>query len=140
MRWPLLIVAMNLVCCAGGIRVAFAGQFRFQDLERYYLRYCLAAPSADDVAQARLDHYAVQYGEKYFPVGSSVSVAVSAPTMAGAQCSVDDDPHGSPGFVCDWSRPDFGLDYLCRQVDWLVGIDSDKAHVKILGFEMNRGL
>ena len=27
----LLIVAISLVCCAGGIRVAFAGQFRFQD-------------------------------------------------------------------------------------------------------------
>lgn len=104
MRRVLLIVAMSLVCCAGGARMACAEQFRFQDLERYYLRYCLVAPADDDAAQVRLDSYAVQYTEKYFPPGSSASVAVMVLAMAGAKCSVNDDPYDSPGFVCDWSR------------------------------------
>jgi len=138
MRRLLPIVAMGLVCCAGGVRVACAGQFRFQDLERYYLRYCLAAPSDEDAAQARLSQYAVQYAEKYFPLGSSASVAKSAFTMTGAKCSVGDDPLDPPAFVCDWSRPDYGLGYFCCQIDWLVVIDTDKDHRKIEEFSMNR--
>jgi len=118
--------------------VACAGQFRFQDLERYYLRYCLAAPADEDAAQARLDGYAVQYTEKYFPIGSSASVAVSALTRAGTKCSVDDDLNDSPGFVCDWTRRDYGLDYFCCQIDWLVGVDTDKDNKKIKGFSMSR--
>lgn len=59
-----------------------------------------------------IDSYAVQYTEKYFPPGSSASVAVTALAMAGAKCSVNDDPYDSPGFVCDWSRRDYGMDYI----------------------------
>lgn len=138
MRFVCLFFAVVLGCCAGFGRVAFAGAFRFQDLEHYYLQYCLAAPSDEDAAEARLDNYAVQYAERYFPVGSSASVAVSALTMAGAKCSVGDDPLDPPAFVCDWSRPDYGFDYFCCQIDWLVVMDTDKNYKTIKGFSMNR--
>jgi hypothetical protein len=133
----LLIVAVGFVCCAGRVGRACAGQFRFQDLEHYYLHYYLP-PDSNDPAQTQLKNYAVRYIEAHFPLGSSASDAVSALTAAGAKCSVNDDPNDLPGFVCDWSRPDYGLDYFCCQIDWLVGIGTGQDDRKIKNISMNR--
>ena len=133
----LLIVAMSLVCCVGGTGMACAGQFRFKDLERYYLRFCLAAPSEEDAARARLGNYAVQYTEKHCPIGSSTPAAVSALTRAGAKCSPGDDPLEPPAFVCDWSRPDYGLDCFRCQIDWIAVLVTDKKYVTIQDIRMS---
>ena len=137
MRSFCLAFVVVLGCIEGFARGAFAGQFRFQDLEHYYLRFCLPMAS-DDAAEVRLDSYAIQYASKYFPRGSSASATVAALTLAGAKCSVDDEKYDSPGFVCDWSRPDYGFDYFCCQIDWLVGVNTDESRKKILGFTMSR--
>ena len=94
------IFAVALMSCCGCTRVAFAGQFRFQDLEYYYLHDYLPLAS-DDPEQAQLNNYAVQYTEVHFPLGSSASATVSALTVAGVKSSVDDDSDDPPGFVCD---------------------------------------
>lgn len=68
MRSFCLVFVMVLGCVAGFAREAFAGQFRFQDLEHYYLRFCLPMAS-DDAAEVRLDSYAIQYASRYFLEG-----------------------------------------------------------------------
>lgn len=112
--WASILIAT----ISGYAHAALANQFRFLELEHYYLSCCQVDPAEQDAAQAKLDKYAVQYAERYFPVGSSASAATAALTEAGAKCSVIDDPNDSPGFVCDWSRPDYGLGYFCCQIDW----------------------
>lgn len=112
-------------------------QFRFQDLEYYYLHYYLP-PASDDPTQTQLKNYAVQYTEAHFPLGSSASAAVLALTVAGAKCSVGDDPLEPPAFVCDWSRPSYGLDYFCCQIDWIAVLVTDKKYVTIQDIRISR--
>jgi hypothetical protein len=137
MRRLCLIFSVVLVAFAGCSQAASAGRFRFQDLEYYYLHYYLP-PASDDPEQTQLKNYAVKYAEAHFPLGSSASAAVSALTMAGAKCSVGDDPNEPPALICDWSRPSYGLDYFCCQIDWMAVLVTDKKYVTIQDIWMSR--
>lgn len=131
MRWDLFVAW-------GGSRTAWAGKFRFQELERHYPSCCQVDPADEDAADAKLDKYAVQYAEMYFPIGSSATAAVSALTAAGAKCSVIDDLNDPPGFVCDWAEADYGLAYFCCQIDWLVALETDEKKTIIQNIVASR--
>ena len=138
MRLRQAYFAFMMAVCFGAAHKAWAGPFRFQDLEHYYL-YDYGSPDSYDPAQTQLSEYAVQYVEKHFPLGSSAPDAASALEAAGAKCSIDDDARdGPPGFVCDWSRRDYGLDFFCCEIDWIVGLETGQDNKKILGVVASR--
>jgi len=121
MRRFCLIFSVVLVAFAGCARAASTEQFRFQDLEYYYLHYYLP-PASDDPEQTQLKNYAVKYAEAHFPLGSSASAAVSALTMAGAKCSVGDDPNEPPLlFATGQGELRVGLFLLSNRLDGRVG-------------------
>jgi len=126
-RLVCLTLAIVLVCCA---RRAGAGQFTFQDLEQYYLHNYRQLASGD-AGHSQLSSYAGQYAMSHFPLGSSVSTAVSA-------LASGDDPVDPPSIICDWSRTDCGLSRFCCEIDWFAVIETDEQHKKIQNIIMNR--